>query len=59
MNEKVKQNQSDFLEHLNSFRDKFEKFYGQKYFIDNIPKILSESIRYINSTGGKRMCFFI
>ena len=59
MNEKVKQNQSDFLEHLNSFRDKFEKFYGQKYFIDNIPEILSESIRYINSTGGKRIRPFL
>ena len=59
MNEKVKQNQSDFLEHLNSFRDKFDKFYGQKYFIDNIPEILNESIRYINSTGGKRIRPFL
>ena len=59
MNEKVKQNQSDFIEHLNSFRDKFDKFYGQKYLIDNTPEILNESIRYINSTGGKRIRPFL
>ena len=59
MKEKQKQNQSDFLEHLNSFKDKFEKFYSQKYFINNIPEILNESIRYINSTGGKRIRPFL
>jgi len=59
VNEKVKQNQSDFIEHLNSFRDKFDKFYGQKYLIDNTPEILNESIRYINSTGGKRIRPFL
>ena len=59
MKEKVKQNKSDFLEHLNSFKDKFEKFYSQKYFIDNIPEILNNSIRYINSTGGKRIRPFL
>ena len=59
MNEKINQNKPDFLEHLNAFTTKFEKFYNQRYFIDNIPDVLKESIHYINSTGGKRIRPFL
>ena len=59
MIEKINQNKPDFLEYLNNFITKFEKFYGKKYFIENIPEILKESIHYINSTGGKRIRPFL
>ena len=53
------QNKPDFSEYLKSFTIKFEKFYNQKYFINNTPKLLKESIHYINATGGKRIRPFL
>ena len=59
MIKKINQNKPDFIEYLKSFTIKFEKFYNQKYFINNAPKVLQESINYINSIGGKRIRPFI
>ena len=56
---KLNNNQLNFIEYLDQFTNKFEKFYNQKYFIDNTPKILLESIQYINLTGGKRIRPFL
>ena len=59
MTKKIEENKINFLEYLKSFSKKFDKFYNQKYFINNTPKYLKDSIYYINSTGGKRIRPFL
>ena len=56
---KISYDNISFLEYLKSFTKKFDYYYSKKYFLKKSPKILKESISYINSTGGKRIRPFL
>ena len=55
----LEDNNLKFSKKLHNYAIKFDNFYNKKSITKNSPKSLNNSIKYINTTGGKRIRPFL
>ena len=55
----LEDNNLKFSKKLHNYAIKFDNFYNKKSITTNSPKFLNDSIKYINTAGGKRIRPFL